>query len=400
MSKVNKLYEFIEEKVRERTHCRKKALIELIISEYDIEKLDSEETVSDKIEDWIKLNPAGYNKLKASDFEKKFNIKIYAGIGNKVNGNEMIYYYANAFDKNQILYAKKLIDEKQRFDLATNIIVCNKSFDKYDLKLFNINETYELFNLLNPDYPILFTKLVLDALIGNIKKQEYKIPTNKKEELIEKIDSFYLKYYKSLDLYVKNSPDFEEYNKTEKEIQGLMAQNPSDRMYNYDFSKNTPLQQQIYKLSEKKALLFNKIEDYKREIEIKKNIRYKLIELIALLKDKKKVYEYLITDLDNFIPYIKKNARNCEETNKLYIVKGIAKPTFDCVSGDTKIDNARDKQYLSQLDVISIYNVIINSYSQGIVRLFLNIPENNKAKLLYDYENYNPISEIITKIFS
>ncbi|HOZ35656.1 MAG TPA: hypothetical protein PLK55_01565 [archaeon] len=388
MDAKEEIYPFIEKTIKEKTYCTKNDLSDLIISKFNSTNDISEERARDIIERWFKATDKDtFDKLKATKFKKAFDLDIL------VNGNDMIYYYKRAFDENQILYAKNLI-KKNRFDLAQNIILH---------RTLNLNEFYDIFDLLNQKYPIDFIKLVLDTLSDNIKEQDSKsifpaITEGKKEKLITKIDLFYTTNYAPLSIYLEECPDIKEYNKIDEQVNKLRGE--CSNTFYYDTSKNTPSQNKLLKLEEERAKLSTKIYEYNKEIELKKSIRGKLIEIIALLKDKHKLYDYFTSDIDQYKIYINKASRSNEELEDMCKLKTVHPPiALEFTSGDKDVDRLYRKKSELYYQSNQLYTLICACYSKGVVNLwFSNSSEFNKGKLICDYEKYADIQKIINVV--
>ena len=391
MYEKDKLAIFLNDKVKQLIYCRKKDLVSLLLVEYKID-IGSEGVANDRIQSWIKSNPSNIGSKTGKQFMTEFNISTMQN-GQKIKEIENIYYLKDNFEQNQVLYAKKLIGNG-KFDLAQNVLSSRN---------ISVSEFTELFNILNKNYPSSFTLWVLDSILKYLKNPENTqyikfMDKYKKIELLEKIDSLFKEY--PLHIYSMDCPDLAEYHRIDKEISQLMEGN-NGVMYHSDASKNNPSQNKIQKLDEEKGKLYLKIDSFDKELEQKKNIRYKLVEIIALLEnDKNKLPDYLIADLEQFKIDFKKAMSLDSDINRLCKSKNIKRATSSAfLTEDTELNKLESKLSTFNYKLNKLATVIIYCYSKNIVSTSIETFKLGKGELISRYSDYSGIQYIINSIF-
>jgi len=394
MYEKEKVAVFLNDKVKQLIYCRKKDLVSLLLAEYKID-IGSEDVANDRIQDWIDSEPPNIGTKTGQEFMADFNVLAMPN-GQKIKAIERIYYLKTNFEQNQVLYAKKLI-VKGKFDLAQNVLSSRN---------ISTSEFVELFQILNKGYPSSFTIWVLDSILKYLKNPENTqyikfMDKSKKIELLEIIDSMFKEY--PLHIYSMDSPDLAEYRRLDKEISELMG-GKGGTMYHSDISKNTPTQNKIKKLDEEKGGLYLKIDAFDKELEQKKTIRYKLVEIIVLLEnDKNKLPDYLVADLEQFKIDFKKAMSLDSDINKLCESKNIKRAiSVAFLSDDTEINKLESKLSTLNYKLNKLATVIIYCYSKSIVSTSIEtsaVGKSGKGELITKYLDYSGIQYIINSIF-
>ncbi len=217
--------------------------------------------------------------------------------------------------------------------------------------MLNNDEIKRLFKLINRKYPFNFIKSILDLIYFNLAKNDSKVDLSdlEKTEIMNNIICPFFKQTAPLSKYVVENPYKAEY---------------------YEVVKKT------HHISKKEDRIVRNYIKFNKNIELTEEIRIVLLKIIAIL-DQKKFIEYLLDDIDSYVPYTTKFERadkefkikleeiklkrNCPNTLWIYI------PNY---TKEDELNNLYNKKEGCYLELNTLSELIKSCYYPETANIF------------------------------